>query len=763
MYRAIELTKNDRDLHRFVWRSSQGDMLKDYRMTRITFGVSASSFAANMSVKQNAIDHAHDYPIATKAVEESFYVDDALTGADNIEEAICLQKQLQDLLSCGKFLLRKWNCSDPAVLNTIPFELRDKHEVQSITNSQGKTKTLGFEWNTQSDQFNLTIADLPSLESVTKRALASDIAKTFDVLGWFAPTTIQAKVLLQRLWERKVDWDDLVPDDVKQAWLQWRRELPLLSSKSIDRYYYPKDTQTKSIQIHGFCDASEIAYAGVVYIRMTDTQDNTHVSLVMAKTKVAPIKRQTIPRLELCGAHLLSKLLRHPKEIFNVPMHDTFAWTDSTIVFCWLNGNPRRFKTFVGNRVSFIMDQISPDRWSHVSSSDNPADCASRGLFPSELLEYKLWWNGPSWLLSHPGQWPNQFKISSEQFPEEEREICLALAVQSTAPLIPLDQYSTFTRLKRVTAWICRFLNNCRKSNLDKDSIVYSLMIPELVSAENYWICLSQLISFPEEVQMLKLNLEIHNSSCSASFHPFLDTMGVLRIGGCTGNSKISYINLHPIILNGNHVLTRLIIRAEHLRLLHAGPTLLTAELCRRFYIISCRKTVRSITRQCLVCRKDSIKPQPQKMGQLPMERVTPDSIFENVGVDYAGPLYVKYGSVHKPTVLKSYVCVIVSLSVKAVHLELVSDLTTEAFIAALRRFIGHPSMIWSDNGTNFCGANRELREFSEFLEEQRTQGQISKFCSSKQIVWSSSLNVPLILADYNGRQLLKALRFISK
>lgn len=118
-------------------------MLKDYRMTRITFGV---SFASNMSVKQRLCSRL-----------ASFYVDDALTGADSIEEAICLQKQLQDLLSCGKFLLRKWNCSDPAVLDTIPFELRDKHEVQSITNSQGKTKTLGFEWNTQSDQFKSLI------------------------------------------------------------------------------------------------------------------------------------------------------------------------------------------------------------------------------------------------------------------------------------------------------------------------------------------------------------------------------------------------------------------------------------------------------------------------------------------------------------------------------------------------------------------------------------------------------------------------------
>lgn len=146
-------------------------------------------------------------------------------------------------------------------------------------------------------------------------------------------------------------------------------------------------------------------------------------------------------------------------------------------------------------------------------------------------------------------------------------------------------------------------------------------------------------------------------------------------------------------------------------------------------------------------------------MGQLPMERVTPDSIFENVGV---GPLYVKYGSVRKPTVLKSYVCVFVSLSVKAVHLELVSDLTTEAFIAALRRFMarrGHPSMIWSDNGTNFRGANRELREF---LKNNAPKVKYPSFVLPNRSCGSSSLNVPLILADY-GRQLLKALSFISK
>lgn len=221
-FHGIALTSDvskDQDLHRFVWRSSQDDVLHDYRMTRITFGVSASLFAANMFVNQNALVHAHEYPLAVKAVEESFYVDGALTRADSREEAIQLQKQLQDLFACGGFLLRKWNSSGPLVLDHIPSELRDKREVHGISDADQQTKMLGIEWNTQSDQFHLTIADLPSLDHVTKRALVSDIARTFDALGWFAPTLIQAKILLQRLREKGVGWDQTVPDEIKDAWL----------------------------------------------------------------------------------------------------------------------------------------------------------------------------------------------------------------------------------------------------------------------------------------------------------------------------------------------------------------------------------------------------------------------------------------------------------------------------------------------------------------------------------------------------------------
>ena len=195
------------------------------------------------------------------------------------------------------------------------------------------------------------------------------------------------------------------------------------------------------------------------------------------------------------------------------------------------------------------------------------------------------------------------------ELPEEEREICLVLTVDSFFPI------NRFTRFKHITAWVIRFLNNCRKLNPGQNTLVNSLLIPKLVKAENYWISLSQCACFPEEINSLKIT--ISRRSILVQLNPFLDSFGVLRVGGRIGNSKTSYTNLHPIILHGNHSLTRVIIRTEHLRLFHAG---LFAELCRRLHIVTGRKTV---LRQCIICLRSSIRPQPQKMGQLPMERVT--------------------------------------------------------------------------------------------------------------------------------------------
>ena len=496
MYRAIELTEDDKDLHRFVWRSHQDDTLKDYRMTQVTFGVSAASFAANMALKQNAIDRYHEFPVAAEVVHKSFYVDDCLTGADDTKSALLLQQQLTTLFSRGGFVLRKCHSSNPSVLEKIPEDLRDTREVQTFSETNKYSKTLGIEWNTTTDMFRLDISKPVSVTMVTKRNIVSDVAKVFNALGLFSPVTIQMKILLQRLWEAKIDWDDLAPENLLEVWLHWRKELPTLAIIHIPRCYSLVGFSPSSMQLHGFSDASEEAYAGVVCLCLVDSTRRIHTTLVMSKTRVSPIKCLSIPRLELCGAQLLTKFLCHVKKVLNVPVTSVFAWTDSSIVLSWLTGNPRRFKTYVGNRISFIVDQLPPDCWKHVPGVLNPADCASRGLFPLQLKDHHLWWKGPQWLLADPAQWPEQPTSLCETVPMEEREICNLVIVTLAEPVISTNRFSNFTHLKRVTAWILRFISNLR-ATVSQRCLSPHLTVPELSSAEDYWLTIVQRSSMP--------------------------------------------------------------------------------------------------------------------------------------------------------------------------------------------------------------------------------------------------------------------------
>ena len=236
----------------------------------------------------------------------------------------------------------------------------------------------------------------------------------------------------------------------------------MLSKHYIPRCYYPKKATIVSTQLHGFSDASEKAYSGVVYLRMEDSNGMVHVSLVMSKTRVAPIRQVTIPRLELNGTLILAQLLSHCKKVLDLPLNSVHAWTDSTIVLAWIQGNPRRFKVYVGNRVAQILDLTPADCWNHVISEENPADRASRGMFPSELLLHDLWWNGPSWLKLQPFMWPkNNSPTDVDQGNEELDTVTSTLAVIED-PLIPVDRFSSFTFYKRVTAWVIRFVENCK-------------------------------------------------------------------------------------------------------------------------------------------------------------------------------------------------------------------------------------------------------------------------------------------------------------
>ena len=547
------------------------------------------------------------------------------------------------------------------------------------------------------------------------------------------------KILLQRLWENNLEWDEPVPTQIERTWKKWHRELPALRNHQIMRPYFPKEIEVVNKELHGFCDASEAAYSGVIHLRAVDTKGDVHVSLVIAKTKVAPLKRLSIPRLELCSAVLLSNLLGHVADTLEIPSQNIYAWTDSQVVLGWLRGNPRRFKPFVGNRIAELSEVIPVGCWHHVPGVDNPADCASRGMFPSQLAQFELWWYGPPWLKNNVKGWgPPSSKIEFPEhpIPSEERELPEMAFVALSTDLSLIERTSSYDRLIRITAWMFRFVRHCRKR--DKQTSHSTLAVHELDHAEEFWCCTVQSLAFQEDITYLKMKGAFRQSSKLLKFHPFLDSKGLLRAGGRISEARVPYAKRHPILLPGNHVFTELLIASEHRRLLHAGATLVSASLSRKFCILNGRRTIRSIIQRCVKCRKVAAKPKPQIFGQLPADRINPGPVFNCVGIDYAGPLLIKSGPVRKPVLKKSYVAVFVCFATKAVHLELVSELTTAAFIATLRRFIGRrgiPRTIWSDHGSNFIGAEREIQQ----LLREGGSKQVADFCASQKINWTFS------------------------
>ena len=270
MYRAVLLPVDQRDLHRFVWEGihrATGRLPNDQADVR---GL-ASSFAANMAVKQNALDNAQMYPRAAQAVLDSFYVDDGLTGEESIQKR-AYKRSTSAIRSAG-FTLRKWKTNKPEVLAHVAPELKDQQPTQVIKGEETFTKVLGLEWDADLDAFHPTVTDCAMLmKGTTKRSLLSNIARVYDVLGWCSPSVIKLKILMQRVWEEKLDWDEDVPPHILEVWEKWRTELPLLHNHLIPRCYYRKDAEVKSIQLHGFSDASESAYAAVAYLRIVDAK-----------------------------------------------------------------------------------------------------------------------------------------------------------------------------------------------------------------------------------------------------------------------------------------------------------------------------------------------------------------------------------------------------------------------------------------------------------------------------------------------------------
>ena len=784
MYREVELLPTDRDLHRFVWRPSPKDQIQDFRMTRVTFGVSASPYLAIKTLQQTAKDHGAEHPTAAAHIRSSFYVDDLLAGAQTEEEARELFTQLRSVLKKGGFNLCKWRSSSNNVLKSIPTDLHEKLLTKAVTSDQASVqpKALGLQWDSQEDVMSPTIHS-PSNYLQTKRGIISDVSKTFDVLGWIAPAILPMKILYQSLWDRGQEWDGVAPPHVIEEHSKWRQLLPCLSTKKLPRCYagHPQPIHQ---ELHGFSDASKKASGAVVYLRSTYSSHDPTVALVTAKTKVAklttlkvtkktkkaakkdpqppleqsdssneddssktsiPPSPNNAPRTELDAAVLLTKLLTHVAAVLGIPLKDITAWTDNSAVFSWLDGNKRDQDRYTSNRVNHILQHTQSSTWKHVPGPQNPADCASRGMDPRTLLHHDLWWQGPQFLYTEPVSVPRQppRRPSESQQPTSSQPVhSIIPRVDSTPDFISLllVQTNDYQLLISITAWCFRYFNRLKDGRPFPDNRTDYLSLEEREAAEHWMLRQSQRRSFPKDYQSLAQKGTTAPTSKLRLLTPCMTPEeGLIRVGGRLKHTTLSLSQQHPIIVDAKDVLIQLMFDHLHKKLHHCGPTLLLCNTSREVYVIGARRLSRRVCSMCPKCRRVQPRPSPQLMGELPPERVTADQpAFTNVGMDFAGPFTIGNGRGQARS--ESHVCIFVCLATKAIHLELTKEMKTEDFIRCLQRFTARrncPETLHCDNGSNFVGARGELDAFYAFLAKKETDDAIRQHLLHKKIKWS--------------------------
>ena len=464
MFREIVLDKRDWDMHRFLAKDPDTNRLHNCRMKRLTFGIASSPFLATRVLHQMADDYQDKYPEAAAMVKKSFYVDDCLTGANTPEEALQKLQDLCSLVAEGQMVLRKWRSNSTQVLQQIPEKLRETSDL-TLCDPAGSLKTLGVHWSTETDAFFVATPELTEEGLVTKRIISSACAKTFDILGWYSPALIQAKSLLQQLWIAGRAWDDPAPEDVADKFITWRKELKHIRLHAVPRKLTQNNlSPVMSMQLHGFADASETGYGAVVYARILHQDATITVTMVAAKARVAPKKSVTIPRLELLGSLMLSKLLPKIASILQVEEANTYYWIDSQIVLAWIQKDPQQLKTFVQNRVSAIQSATHKSRWNYVRTHQNPADHASRGLSPRQTVQNHLWWKGPPWLMSPPHLWPSSLEQSPISLQQQQHSALPELKVRKMTTVtmdLPLwSKFSSMTKLARVLAYCLRFVHH---------------------------------------------------------------------------------------------------------------------------------------------------------------------------------------------------------------------------------------------------------------------------------------------------------------
>uniref|UniRef100_A0A1L8DIY5 Uncharacterized protein n=1 Tax=Nyssomyia neivai TaxID=330878 RepID=A0A1L8DIY5_9DIPT len=705
MYLQLRLDPTQADFQRLVWREDKNQPIQDFRIPCVCFGVAASAFLATRALNELAVQHSETHPYAAKVLLQSFYVDDGIISAPSLSEAQQIQRELTEVLLSAGFVLTKW------VSNNSTLIPATTDSIDSVIVSDPTIKALGVDWNWGSDTFHFTSPIQSQDGRLTKRIVASEIAKLFDPMGLIGPVIVEAKILLQQLHKLGLKWDDPLPEELERRWSSFVNLMLQVDEIRIPRWISTISAPTR-VEIHAFADASQQAYGASIYVVTYDEVGNVSAQLLTSKCRVTPLKELTIPRLELCGALMATDIVSKIQHIYE-PASIHF-WSDSMIVLYWVNSPPNAYKVFVSNRVKKVLENSTKDQWRHVPSEENPADIVSRGAPPRVLSNSNLWWNGPDWLLQSNQAWPSAFQPLSYTTEESRRVFAAARAEEKSELERLLVLKSSFNKILRIIAYCYRFghrgpsANNNPTGPISAEEMEYALIA---------LIKMDQQEHFGEFLQLRKRGATIPKRWIQLqSLNPFMDPEGILRVGGRLAKSDLEFNAKHQVLLPRS-AFTRMIIRKRHEDLIHAGPTHTIADIKQQYWPLSGFKMASDIYAKCYDCIKARPKPLQQIMGQLPQARVVYEYPFHSTGVDFAGPLQMlpmatRGVKSRRMGTQKVYIAVFVCMATKAVHLEAVTSLTTDAFIAALRRFSEQkwtPKHMYSDKGSNFIGAANEM------------------------------------------------------
>ena len=770
MFYQFKVKEDHRNYLRYLWWKD-GDIQQppdELRMKVHLFGATSSPGCSNFCLKQITSDNAAEFGEDVKEfIHHNFYVDDGLKSVPTIDEAKDLIFRTRELYKKGGLHLHKFISNSPEVLEAVPEEDRAK-ETSKIDLLQDKLsiqKTLGVQWCIESGkfQFRITLDDRP----LTRRGVLSAVMSVYDPLGLLAPVILPGKQILQELCKISADWDDPLPEDLRERWEKWTNDLHNLDSLSIDRCYKPADFgKVRTMQMHHFSDASSTGYGQCSYLRMTNNEGKVHCTLVMAKSRIAPLKAITIPRLELTAAVVsinVSTILQR-----ELPLEDIedIYWTDSTVVLGYINNESRRFHVFVANRIRHIRQYSTVSQWKHVQTNENPADGASRGLTVGQLITSN-WLTGPKFLWERkvPQSDEAEFKIlpddpevkkssvnmtSTDRSDDPEVKNCSVNTPsikQSGFDLGRLNRFSTWFSAKRAMAncllFISRLKQRCqrkRTGRTDDDSTSEKdVSVQKLREAEIVILKYVQSEVFGEEIVILKSiqknqNLtererrrQIKIESRLHGLDAFLDDKGILRVGGRIRRGDDDYERKHPAILPQKHHVTDLVIRHCHELTAHQGRGMTLSKIRNNgFWVLGSTNRVSKFIRNCVTCNNLRSPAQIQKMSDLPSDRVTPAAPFTYCGIDCFGPWWIK----ESRTEMKRYGLLFTCMASRAVHIETLNSMTTDSFIQAYRRFAalrGPVRQLRCDRGTNFVGADAELKKAWSEMNHENVKSTLQK------------------------------------